>query len=166
MSEPPAGDEPSGARLSPRRKETVFQRANGCCEYCRSQARYSPDPFNVEHIAPLAAGGAANRSDNLALSCQGCNNLKFTSVDALDPITDQTMPLFHPRRQRWDEHFAWRGDFSLVIGLTPTGRATVETLQLNRVGVVNLRRVLHLSANTLSPTNRGNSKSFRPPRRT
>jgi hypothetical protein len=33
-------------------------------------------------------------------------------------------------------------DFTLAIGLTPTGRATVERLQLNREGVVNLRRVL------------------------
>jgi hypothetical protein len=28
------------------------------------------------------------------------------------------------------------------MGLTPTGRATVETLHLNHEGVVNLRRVL------------------------
>jgi hypothetical protein len=38
--------------------------------------------------------------------------------------------------------FAWNADFTLIIGLTPTGRATVETLQLNREGLVNLRRVL------------------------
>jgi hypothetical protein len=30
----------------------------------------------------------------------------------------------------------------MVIGTTPTGRATVEELKLNRDGVVNLRRVL------------------------
>jgi hypothetical protein len=40
------------------------------------------------------------------------------------------------------DHFAWSDDFTLVIGLTPTGRATVEKLQLNRSGLVNLRRVL------------------------
>jgi hypothetical protein len=44
----------------------------------------------------------------------------------------------------WSEHFAWNEDYSRVIGLTPTGRATVETLHLNRQGVVNLRRVLFL----------------------
>lgn len=32
--------------------------------------------------------------------------------------------------------------YTLVIGRTPTGRATVEKLQLNREGVVNLRRLL------------------------
>jgi len=50
--------------------------------------------------------------------------------------------LYHPRRQKWTDHFAWSDDATLVIGLTPTGRATVEKLQLNRSGLVNLRRVL------------------------
>jgi hypothetical protein len=52
------------------------------------------------------------------------------------------VPLFHPRRDRWGDHFAWNADFTRIVGLTPTGRATVEKLQLNRVGVVNLRRVM------------------------
>gem|GEM_PF-4995517 len=33
--------------------------------------------------------------------------------------------------------------YSLIIGITPIGRATVEELQLNRNGVVNLRKVLY-----------------------
>jgi len=32
--------------------------------------------------------------------------------------------------------------FTEVIGLTPTGRATIETLKLNRKGVINLRWAL------------------------
>jgi hypothetical protein len=79
----------------------------------------------------------------LAWSCQGCNNRKYTSVEALDPVSGETVPLYHPRRQRWYEHFAWNEDYTVVLGLTPTGRTTVEKLQLNRAGVVNLRRVLH-----------------------
>jgi hypothetical protein len=51
--------------------------------------------------------------------------------------------LFHPREQRWDEHFAWNDDFTLMVGLTPMGRATIAALQLNRPGLVNLRRVLY-----------------------
>ena len=31
----------------------------------------------------------------------------------------------------------------LLLGITPRGRATVETLHLKRDGVVNLRRLLH-----------------------
>jgi hypothetical protein len=30
-----------------------------------------------------------------------------------------------------------------ITGLTPVGRATIESLQLNREGLVNMRRVLH-----------------------
>jgi hypothetical protein len=50
--------------------------------------------------------------------------------------------LYHPREQFWNEHFAWNEDCTLVLGLTPTGRVTVEKLQLNRPGLVNLRRIL------------------------
>lgn len=80
--------------------------------------------------------------ENLALACQGCNNYKFVKTDARDPISENVVPLFHPRKQKWREHFAWNDNFTLIIGLTPTGRATVETLQLNRDELVNLRRVL------------------------
>ncbi|MEH1865930.1 MAG: hypothetical protein V7K69_13125 [Nostoc sp.] len=52
------------------------------------------------------------------------------------------MALFHPRQQLWLEHFSWNDDSTQVIGKTPCGRATVSALQLNRVGVVNLRRLL------------------------
>ena len=65
-----------------------------------------------------------------------------TSRHAILPVSGNLVSLYHPRRQRWAEHFSWNEDFRLVIGLTPTGRATVERLQLNREGVVNLRQVL------------------------
>jgi hypothetical protein len=61
--------------------------------------------------------------------------------------------LFHPRSQNWDKHFAWNENFTIVIGLTPTGRATIERLQLNRVGVVNLRQVLAAINQHPSPQN-------------
>ena len=129
---------------SERLKQAVSENAGGACEYCRSRKDYSPDPFSVEHIHPRARGGA-DTSDNLALSCHGCNGHKHAKTDALDPITRERVPLFHPRRQRWHEHFEWNDDFTLVIGLTPTGRATSEALQMNRPGVVNLRRLLHVA---------------------
>lgn len=118
-----------------------MRRAQGYCEYCRSPMRYSPDPFAVEHIVPRVAGGG-NEPSNLALSCQGCNNLKFVSIEAVDPVTGVMVPLFHPRQQRWSQHFLWSQDTTGVVGRTPIGRATVERLRLNREGVVNLRRVL------------------------
>ena len=53
------------------------------------------------------------------------------------------MPLYNPRQDKWDRQFAWNEEYTLVVGLTPTGRATVEKLQLNRKGVEDLRRILH-----------------------
>jgi hypothetical protein len=122
-------------------RREVAERAGHCCEYCRSQARFAMQAFSVEHIEPRIQGGAST-VDNLALSCQGCNNHKFTRTTGTDPVTGLPTPLFHPRRHRWRDHFAWNEDCTRIIGVTPIGRATVETLQLNREGLVNLRRVL------------------------
>jgi hypothetical protein len=129
------------ARLTAVRRAAVMAQANYCCEYCYAQERYSPDPFSVEHILPLAKGGT-NEEKNLAFSCQGCNNRKYISTEAIDPVTGETVPLYHLRRQVWTEHFAWNENCTVVIGLAPTGRATVEKLQLNRPGLINLRRLL------------------------
>jgi 5-methylcytosine-specific restriction endonuclease McrA len=60
-------------RVTPELRAAVIARANGCCEYCRSQARFATQSFLVEHIIPRTADGATTEA-NLALSCQGCNN--------------------------------------------------------------------------------------------
>lgn len=127
--------------LTARLRTEIAERAKRCCEYCRAQEKFSPDSFSVERIIPLSGGGSSEL-DNLAYSCQGCNNRKYVSIEAIDPVTGELVALFHPRQQRWSDHFAWNEDFTVVIGLTPTGRATVAKLHLNRRGLVNLRRVL------------------------
>ncbi len=130
------------AYVSNELRALVTERARGCCEYCRSQARFATQTFSVEHVLPRNRGGATV-SGNLALSCQGCNNHKYNKTVGVDPVSGASVALFHPRSGRWDAHFAWSHDAARVIGLTPTGRATVEALRLNREGVVNLRRVLY-----------------------
>lgn len=122
-------------------KRQVFNRGKGCCEYCRSQARFAIDSLVIEHILPIGRGGETI-ADNLALACQGCNNYKYTKIAGSDPISAQTVPLYNPRTMQWNEHFAWSEDTTIIIGLTPIGRATVQTLRLNREGVVNLRQAL------------------------
>jgi 5-methylcytosine-specific restriction endonuclease McrA len=129
-------------RVTAEQKQAVLERAHGCCEYCKSQARFATQSFSIEHIIPRQLGGETTL-DNLALACQGCNNHKYTKTEARDPVSDNVVPLYHPRQQRWHDHFAWNDDFTLVIGLTPIGRATLKALQLNREELVNLRRVLY-----------------------
>jgi len=132
----------SEKRVTAEQKKAVAKRANQCCEYCRSQLRFAMQPFSIEHIIPKSQDGETNL-DNLALSCQGCNNHKYNKTEGVEKISGDVVSLYHPRQHQWKTHFAWNDDFSLVIGLTPIGRVTVETLRLNRTGVVNLRRVLY-----------------------
>lgn len=123
-------------------RRQVADRARHCCEYCGAQARYSSDTLTIDHIVPRALGGSSEET-NLALACSGCNQHKGIQTSASDPISELAAPLFHPREQEWEAHFAWSDDFTIIVGLTPTGRATVIALQLNRIGGVNLRRVLY-----------------------
>jgi hypothetical protein len=97
--------------------------------------------FSAEHIEPRSGEGQTHL-ENLAWACQGCNNHKYNKSAARDPVTGELVPLFHPRRQAWVDHFAWNEDGTLLLGLSPIGRATVEALHLNRSGLVNLRRIL------------------------
>lgn len=132
----------SRERVPPSLKKAVIERAQSCCEYCTSLARYSTSPFAIDHIIPLSRGGKTVL-DNLALICQGCNGSKYNKVTAVDPITNRPLPLFHPRQHQWREHFAWNQSCTHMIGLTPIGRATIGTLQLNRPELINLRTVLY-----------------------
>lgn len=131
-------------RVSEELRAQVAERAQGRCEYCMSPARYATQRLSVEHVLPRSKGGTST-VENLALSCQGCNNHKYDRVEAPDPISGRLAPLYSPRRDRWEEHFAWSADTLLIVGVSPTGRATVTALALNRPGVVNLRRLLAAS---------------------
>lgn len=124
------------------RRRAVERRALGHCEYCQSPAKYSTQTFALEHIIPRSQGGDTSL-ENLALACQGCNNHKYNKTQSRDPVTHQLVALFHPRQHRWQEHFTWDSGFELILGLTATGRATVEALKLNRPELVNLRKVLY-----------------------
>jgi hypothetical protein len=57
---------------------------------------------------------------------------KSDHLQAVDPQARELVQLFHPRQQRWEEHFAVDSDSGVLKGLTPSGRATVERLQMNR----------------------------------
>jgi HNH endonuclease len=123
--------------------EKIFiqKRAHHCCEYCKFPLAYSHDSFHIEHIIPLVLGGS-NEFLNLALACDGCNSLKWRYTSGLDAITGEIVALFDPRQNDWKEHFRWEDNYSTIIGQTETGRATVDLLQLNREGLINIRKAL------------------------
>ena len=129
-------------RVSTQLKRAVEERAGGCCEYCRGQARLAMHSFSAEHIVPRVKGGETT-IENLAFACQGCNGHKYTKTESPDPVTGKSVSLFHPRQNNWSGHFAWSNDFTHIRGLTPTGRATIGALKLNRQELVTLRRILY-----------------------
>ncbi|MGB7247758.1 MAG: HNH endonuclease signature motif containing protein [Phormidesmis sp.] len=130
----------SERRISQQLRDLVSKRASYCCEYCGSQSKYF-GPFSIEHIIPLSRGGTSDFS-NLALACQHCNNYKYTKTQDIDPVTQVLVPLYNPRQGIWAEHFVWNESYSKVLGITATGRATVLSLRLNRVELINLRKAL------------------------
>jgi len=128
-------------RIPAKLQRLIRERAFGYCEYCVCPESHATQAHSNEHITPEILGGKTT-ADNLALACQGCNNIKFTKTHAIDLVSRELVPLFHPREDNWHEHFAWSPDCLVLIGLTATGRATIEALDLNRQGVINLRRLL------------------------
>jgi hypothetical protein len=125
--------------VSPTWAETcrqVIARAADRCEYCRMHQSLQGATFHVEHILPASADGSDD-PDNLCLACPGCNLHKSDRTTAADPDAGVAVPLFHPRRERWGDHFTWDG--VRVVGLTPTGRATVAALDLNAARRLRIR---------------------------
>ncbi len=106
-------------------RERVEQRAGHRCEYCRAPQEICAYTFHIDHIVPRSKGGV-NSLSNYALACFPCNNAKSAHNTGLDPEGGNEVPLFHPRKQKWEEHFAWSRDFSTV-----RGQATVERLKMN-----------------------------------
>jgi len=92
--------------------------------------------FHVEHIVSKQHGGSDDPS-GLALACDRCNAYKGPNLTSIDSDTRAVVPLFHPRRDAWEDHFVVRG--GQIVGLTPAGRATVRLLNMNAPRRVELR---------------------------
>jgi hypothetical protein len=117
----------------------VWQRAQARCEYCQLPTAFHPTPFQIDHIIALQHGGLT-AVDNLALACIHCNRFKGPNIAGLDPGSGEIIRLFHPRRDRWAEHFIWNGP--RLEARTPNGRVTIALLLINDPDVVALREAL------------------------
>jgi hypothetical protein len=115
--------------------EFVRRRAENACEYCHFPA----PPFHIEHIVARQHGGPT-AVENLALSCARCNFHKGPNLSGIDPQTGAVVLLFHPRKDKWNEHFQWRK--AILVGLTPSGRATIQVLEMNNAARVSARAQL------------------------
>jgi hypothetical protein len=120
-------------------RERVRQRAGAACEYCHVPETAYDLVFPIDHAIARQHGGKTWLG-NLCLSCQRCNLSKGPNIAGIDPKSRLLVSLFNPRRDRWNEHFRWRGP--RLIGITPVGRATIRVLAINQPANILLRRVL------------------------
>jgi hypothetical protein len=76
----------------------------------------------------------------ICAACANSNLSKAQLTQALDRATVTEVTLFNPRTQIWSDHFEWSANQSMIRGLTPTGRVTIQKLRMNRKLVVNARK--------------------------
>lgn len=90
--------------------------------------------FQVEHIIPQVSfppgSAAVNDLSNLAWSCPRCNSFKHGVVQGRDVESGEHSRLFHPRQDRWLDHFVALPS-GHILGLTVVGRVTVMVLRFN-----------------------------------
>ena len=123
--------------MDPTVRELVRRRAGNDCEYCRIPQQATPViPFHVEHIVSRQHGGT-DEPGSLALACDRCNAYKGPNLTSIDPDTGELVALFNARQDVWRDHFVLRE--GQIVGLTPTGRATVRLLNMNATRRVELR---------------------------
>jgi hypothetical protein len=68
-----------------------------------------------------------------------CSN-KGSNLTSIDPESSEITPLYHPRRDHWNEHF--RLEEAYFVPITAKGRVTVLLLQLNRAERIAEREIL------------------------
>jgi HNH endonuclease len=120
-------------------RNLIRRRANNRCEYCLFLQEYSYGTHHIDHIVAKQHGGSDDMG-NLALACHRCNLSKGPNLTGIDPVSGEVVPLFHPRRDRWAEHFVVRG--LRIEGLTGIGRTTVLVLGMNDARRLDLRAEL------------------------
>ena len=120
-------------------RRLVAERADYRCEYCLLHEDDSYSSHQIDHIISRKHGGLSD-PDNLAYACLRCNAWKGSDIGSVDAQSGALVNLFHPRRQRWEDHFALRG--AIVEPLTPEGKATARLLKLNLDKRVVERRLL------------------------
>jgi hypothetical protein len=111
-------------------REAVIRQARNRCEYCHAPQRACGYRFHLDHVLPSVRGGN-DELENRALACASCNLAKGERIAGLDPLTQIEALFFNPRTQLWADHFRWNEDWETLVGLTPTGRATVFALDVN-----------------------------------
>jgi hypothetical protein len=123
-------------------RAAVAARAGDRCEYRHLPTRGQVATFPIGHIEPRSVGGET-AMPNLALACLHCNAHKWAHGTGIDPLSGISVPLFHPRRDIWPDHFQSSvAESGVLEGKTASGRATLAQLQINAADMVAIRQLL------------------------
>ena len=120
-------------------KRIVHERAKACCEYCLIPESVTLAVHEIDHIIAQKHQGQTE-ADNLALSCTLCNKHKGSDIASIIPDTGEVIALFHPRKDRWTDHFKIENGH--ILPLTQTGEVTARLLQFNTMNRVRERLLL------------------------
>ncbi len=72
------------------------------------------------------------QTGNLAYACFACNRGKGSDIASLVPGTARLAPLFHPRHDRWHEHFGLsKADGVTIVPVSDIGEVTARLLRIN-----------------------------------
>lgn len=125
--------------IPPTLRQLVFERAGGCCEYCRVPLKDRGVATHIDHIISVKHEGSTSES-NLCLACFNCNSYKGTDIAAIDSVSESVTTLYNPRIDVWDDHFTLDG--FVIEPQTPKGRVTVKLLNMNAIDMRILREAL------------------------
>lgn len=129
------------------KRNLVWLRAKGRCEYCQLSQVHSILPHEIDHVRAKKHRGL-HTMENTCIACAHCNGSKGANAAGYDPETDELVALFNPRIDDWSEHFFWDG--ALLVGKTAVARATVEVLRINDPTSVD-QRVFLIKAGLFPP---------------
>lgn len=107
------------------------------CGYCGISEPEIGSELEIDHFQPTSHGGT-DEPDNLVCACTACNRFKGAYWPEVG--TPESLHLLHPGRDDITSHISELADGRLS-GLTPRGWFHIRWLHLNRVQLVEWRRL-------------------------
>jgi hypothetical protein len=127
------------SRISAKLEAKIRREFRNRCSYCLLPQKILSSLLEIEHILATSNGGTDDEY-NLCLACRSCNGFKSNKMQGIDAETNQSVSLFNPRTQIWNEHFEFAENYSKLKGKTPCGRVTIIALQMNGEQAVTARK--------------------------
>jgi hypothetical protein len=121
-------------------RRLVAERAAYLCEYCLLHEEDTFFGCEVDHIISEKHGGPTV-AENLAYACAFCNRAKGSDVGSIVWRTGTFSRFFHPRTDRWVDHFALDG--VTIRPLSDIGEVTTRILDFNNPDRLLERQAVH-----------------------